>query len=377
LHAIAFDALTLLGASLIIRSHRKATTMLTHERVAALQTPISEASPTGDNLEYDGAYIALAAAAQGKAEQQFGDTVIAAVEPEWRDVQEQAQALLARSKDARVALLLLRAGTRLQGVEGFSHALALLTGLLGQYWDGLHPQLDADDGNDPTMRLNALAPLADEATVLRDLYDAQIGVARGIGPLRVRDIAIAHGLLATPPGEAGPSLAQIEGSLASIQAENPERIVMLAGLPAQVGALQQLLQERTGRSDAVDLIPLRAICAVLAKASAPLMGGTAAAAPPQGADEGTANGTATADAPGSAAAGATRGEIRSRQDAVQALDRVIHFLQQTEPGNPAPLLIMRAKRLIGISFMEIMADLAPGAIDTIETVTGRQSAEAE
>jgi type VI secretion system protein ImpA len=68
--------------------------------------------------------------------------------------------------------------------------------------------------------------------------------------------------------------------------------------------------------------------------------------------------------------GAT-GPIRSREDALRALDRVIDYLTQAEPGNPAPLLIERAKRLIGVSFLDIIADLAPGALDAIETVTGK------
>ncbi len=56
--------------------------MLTHELVEALLTPIGEASPCGDDLEYDADFTALTTSAQGKPEQQFGDTVIAAVEPE-------------------------------------------------------------------------------------------------------------------------------------------------------------------------------------------------------------------------------------------------------------------------------------------------------
>ena len=54
------------------------------------------------------------------------------------------------------------------------------------------------------------------------------------------------------------------------------------------------------------------------------------------------------------------------------LDRVIAYLTKTEPGNPAPLLIERAKQLIGVSFLDIMANLAPNALETIETVTGRR-----
>ena len=345
--------------------------MLTPELVDALQAPISEASPAGDNLEYDPAFTALESASQGKPEQQFGDTVIPAVDPEWRQVSEQAQALLGRSKDARAAVLLLRAATRMQGIEGFSLGLALLTGLLERYWDGLHPKLDAEDDNDPTMRLNALAPLADESTVLRDLHDAQVGIARGVGPVRVRDIAIAHGSLAAVGSDASYTLAQIDGALQSIQAEAPQAIQTLTGLASQVARLQTLLSNHTGRSDAVDLAPLRGIASMLGKACAHL-GGTDAA----DAGDGAADGGAAAGGSGSAGAPtAPRGEIRSRQDALQTLDRVIRYLEQAEPGNPAPLLITRAKKLIGVSFLEIMADLAPNALDTIEVVTGKQTTE--
>ncbi|MBS0453283.1 MAG: type VI secretion system protein TssA [Proteobacteria bacterium] len=340
--------------------------MLTPELVDALQAPISEASPTGDNLEYDSAFTALEAASQGKPEQQFGDTVIAAVEPEWRQVSEQAQELLGRTKDARPAILLMRASTRMQGIEGFSLGLGLLTGLLERYWDDLHPKLDAEDDNDPTMRLNALAPLADDSTVLRDLYEARVAVARGIGPIRVRDIAVAHGTLNAVGSDEGFSLSQIDGALESIHAESPELIGMLLGLAPQVSTLQNLLSDRTGRSDAVDLAPLRGICTMLAKACSHLGAGAAEDGDAQG-DESTGS-----DGTGSAAPAAARGEIRSRQDALQTLDRVIRYLEQAEPGNPAPLLITRAKKLIGVSFLEIMADLAPNALDTIEMVTGKQ-----
>lgn len=343
--------------------------MLTPELVEALQAPISEASPCGDDLEYDQAFTALASAAQGKPEQQFGDTVIPAVEPEWRTVAEQAQALLGRTKDVRAAVLLLRASTRMQGIAGFVMGLRLLTGLLDRHWEGIHPKLDADDDNDPTMRLNALAPLTDEGMVLRDLYEANVGVARGVGPIRVRDIAIAHNALASAGADAGYSAAQVHGGLEAIHGETPEMLQTLMEMPTLVTQLQTLIVERTGRTDLIDLGPLRAIANVLSKASAAVAGPAAQA-------EAEAGVEAAADAGAGSAAvarAAVPGEIRNRQDALQTLDRVIRYLEQAEPGNPAPLLIARAKKLIGVSFFEIMADLAPNALDTIETVTGKQT----
>ena len=344
--------------------------MLTPELVEALQAPISEASPSGDDLEYDPAFTALETAAQGKPEQQFGDTVIPAVEPDWRAVADQSQSLLRRAKDVRPAMLLVRASTRQQGITGFSLGLQLLIGLLDSFWDDIHPKLDADDDNDPTMRLNALAPLADESMGLRDFYDASVGVSRSVGPLRIRDIAIAHNALTVVGGDAAYSAAQVHGALVEIQAESPEALQTLAALPGLIAKLQALLEARTGRTDGIDLEPLRRIGAVLRQACAAVGGGVA----PTAGDEATAE--ADPGAPGAAATPpVARGEITSRQDAVMTLDRVIRYLEQTEPGNPAPLLLERAKKLIGVSFFEIMANLAPNALDTIETVTGKRPSQ--
>ena len=56
--------------------------------------------------------------------------------------------------------MVLRAATRLQGVTGFDLGMQLLTGLLETFWDVIHPELDAEEDDDPTMRLNALSALA-------------------------------------------------------------------------------------------------------------------------------------------------------------------------------------------------------------------------
>ena len=344
--------------------------MLTPDLVEALQAPISEGSPSGEDLGYDPAFQALETASQGKPEQQFGSTVIPAVEPEWSVVADQAEALLRRTKDVRPGVLLLRAASRRQGITGFSMGLTLLTGMLDTFWDGIHPKLDAEEDNDPTTRLNALAPLADEAMVLRDLYDAHIGTAQGIGPIRVRDVAIANNELAAV-GADGLSASQVQGGLELIHAADPQVFQTLLGIQPTVMRLQTLLAERTGLFDAVDLSRLRSVARVLHQVATTFTGGTAEAA-----DEAAgADAAASGDAASPSARAAAPGEIRSRADALQMLDRVIRYLEQTEPGNPAPLLIARAKQLIGVNFFEIMANLAPNALDTIETVTGKRPSD--
>jgi type VI secretion system protein ImpA len=340
--------------------------MLSTASIETLLSPVSEALPSGDDLEYDPAFTALEASAQPKAEQQFGDTVIPAVEPEWRSLIGDATDLLQRSKDVRVAVLALRAATRTQGINGFSLGLTLLLELLERFWDTIHPQLDTADNNDPTMRLNALAPLADGNSgciVLRDLYDCVIGTSRTVGAIRVRDIAIASNKLAAASGDATYTMGQIDGALQDIRADQPEALEAAAGTAALVQKLEALLEAKTGRGDHIDLKPLRNITHLLRqKCSA--VGGTA--------QDDDVPVDEAANAVGAArSGGAVRGEISTRQDALQMLDKVISFLERTEPGNPAPLLIQRAKRLVGVSFMDIMNDLAPDALGSIQNITGK------
>jgi type VI secretion system protein ImpA len=64
------------------------------------------------------------------------------------------------------------------------------------------------------------------------------------------------------------------------------------------------------------------------------------------------------------------GQIASREDAIRVLENVCKFIEQSEPSNPAPLLIRRAQRLMSRSFMEIIQDLAPESIDQIKKLAG-------
>lgn len=337
--------------------------MLTSDAVEALLRPIAADDPSGPDLEYDPAFMALMVAAEGKAEQQFGDTIIAAVEPDWSQVVRQAEALLENTKDLRCAVLITRAATRTQGPMGTYLGLELLAGLLENYWDSVHPRLDADDDNDPTMRLNALAALNDDAALVRDLYDARLGIAAGIGPIHVRDLAIARGALSAPDGNTPLSPAAVQGGLDDILAGTPETAAALQNLGAVLERLARAVSERGER---LDLERLRGIAQLLHQA----VPASAGASPATNAA--VAFGDTSAEV-ATAVSNTPHGEIHSRQDAVKTLDRVIRYLEQAEPGNPAPLLIARAQQLIGVSFLEIMANLAPHALESIEVITGPRS----
>lgn len=65
-------------------------------------------------------------ASQGKAEQQFGDTIIPAEPADWNTVEKLATSLLGRTKDLRVMLALTHAQTRRRGLAGYADGLLLV-----------------------------------------------------------------------------------------------------------------------------------------------------------------------------------------------------------------------------------------------------------
>lgn len=327
--------------------------------VEDLLASLGDDAPCGADLEYDPAFLALEEAARGKAEQQFGDTVIAAQEPDWRVVHEQASALARRTRDLRVAVLLARAGARLHGVAAYASALSLIAGLLERHWDHVYPQLDADDNNDPTMRLNALAPLVDAESGLADLRAAVIGTARP--PLTVRQIELAAGRADPRPDELVPTLDGVVQGVQAAEAQSAGTLATLKQVHAEVVRIETLLGDKVGAAQGPELRTLRVLAHTLANVASQAEGGASA---DMSAHDGAAPSTQ-----GSVSRGAP-GSLQTREDVVRSLDRACEWLERHEPTNPAPLLIRRAQRLMGKSFLEIIRDLAPAGIDQIENIAG-------
>jgi type VI secretion system protein ImpA len=321
--------------------------------------PLGDGAPCGADLEYDAAFLALGEVARGKPEQQFGDTLIPAQAPDWRAVHEQSIELARRTRDLRVAVLLARSAARVHGLAAFASALALIAGLLDRHWAHVYPLLDADDGNDPTMRLNALAPLADAQTGLADLRVATVGA--GQYAITVRQLELAFGKAEPHPGEPEPSVDGLLQALKDGEAASPGVLASLKQTHAELLRIEAILTERVGGVVGPDLQPLRRITQCLANAATQAAPGLV-----------EMNGNDAA-AQGIAATPAPAGTIRSREDAIRTLERVCEWIERNEPSNPAPLLIRRAQRLMTKSFLEIIRDLVPDGIDQVRKIAGATS----
>ncbi|NRR31435.1 type VI secretion system protein TssA [Oxalobacteraceae bacterium] len=344
--------------------------------IDALLQELDPASPCGPNLEYDPDFLELEQAIVGKPEVQYGDTVTPAVPPEWKVVKRLAGDLLARSRDLRLAMSLLRSLLALNGIAGGAAGLALIERLLEQRWDSVHPQLDPDDDMDPMLRINSLATLADATTFLRELRDAPIIMLPGLGALTMRGLDVASGELQPLEGETKVEFSSLQAALGDVELEREQ--VLAATLSQAFDSavqIEALLVKEVGSSQALNLETLtrnlRRARDFVASHLAERIG--AADGAQAGAD---AAGESGAEAAGGSANGAPAraagisGDIASRADVIRMIDKICKYYQQNEPASPVPLLLERAKRLVPKNFFEVLEDLAPDGMSQLLMVSG-------
>ena len=323
-------------------------------------TEIAPDAPCGPDLEYDQDFLALERAAQGKEEQQYGDKVFPAEEPVWANVADLAGALMERTRDLRVVQQLGRALTHTQGLAGAAAAMRLTHGLIDRYWDEVHPRLVIDGEVDPLMRMNALAALADREKFLRDVRRADFLRTAAVA-FTVRDV---ENILDQNVGkaESGLGIDQLRAAIGDALAANPAALPEPAAMVAALDDIKATLSKHLEPSLVPDFEPIASLLKPIARTVEDLRA--------------AASGAAAAGEAGSAAAAGggsiAVGDLRSREDALRALDRVCDFLNRNEPTNPAPLLIRRAQRIMTMPFMDIIRELAPDATQQVETITGAQ-----
>lgn len=331
--------------------------------------PIDGESPCGPDCEYDNEFLALSLAAAGKPEQQFGDTTIAAIEPDWREADRLAQALLTRTKDLRIVAWLTLARTHLHGLGDFAAGLKLALALCEQYWDTVHPRIEVDGDSDPYLRMNAIAEfsVADFSAENRLIVALrQCSVIKLPLELTFRELELAF----NKAPESAYDLTQIEPVLTEALASNSPALLAISEAYASYQALCALVDERLDVAEAPDMQRLANVLKPVVKGLERLR----AVAAGEAADDATAvSGEAVMGDGTSASRPMASGAVQSREDVRRALDRVCEYLERHEPSNPAALFARRAQRMLNMPFLDIMQELSPDAIPNLEMLTGAKA----
>jgi len=320
-------------------------------------------APSGKNLEYESVFTALEMAAQPGEERQMGDEVIAAEDPNDRDIVEKATAVLEQSHDLRAAVYLAASELRLNGFEGFAKATGYIKGCLEEFWDTCHPQLDHEDDDDPTMRVNAILGLSDDKTIVRAVRNSPLTRSNSFGLVSLRDIAVADGEVTAKP-DAG-TVLDVAGISAAFQDTDDD--VLKAIFESASTALENVKAIDAVFNDNIpgqgpDLAPLMKTLHRVVKRMGEETGNDEEEVSEDEAGEGPVGSAPSKSAP--------TGAINSRRDVEMALDRILNYYSTYEPSSPLPILLVRAKRLVGADFMTIMRDIAPGGVENVMTVGG-------
>lgn len=330
--------------------------------VNRLLQPITDAAPCGDNLEYDAAFGELERFAKGKEERRSGAEIIPAEEPKWPEVAEAADGLLERTRDLRVLAYLTHAALNVDGFAGLAAGLQVVHGWLQTFWDSVYPQLDKEDDNDPTLRINSMGALDSREGIVRTLARVPLVASRAAGRYSLRDIRLAKGEVAPAGAEKKPDPALIDAAFADCDvAQLGAAAEGVREASKTLEAIVALLGERvgTGRAPTIANLTkdLRSLQVLLTQ---------------QLEKRGVAVAAAGAEAGGQlqAAPPPPPGGIRSREDAIRILDDVSDYFRKNEPSSPVPLLLQRAKRLVSKDFMEILRDLTPNAVSQAEAIGG-------
>lgn len=297
----------------------------------------------------------------------MGDQVIAAEEPDHRDVIKKATAILERSHDLRAAVVLALSRMRIDGFEGLAEVTGYIRGLLEQYWDSCHPELDADDDDDPTMRINAVLGLSDANGLVRLIRLGPLSESPAFGRISLRDIAIAEGEIEAPEDMARkPDQAMIAAAFKDTKADVLRgRLQAVQSVYEDLKAVDAVFDDRTpGQGPDLDplLRPLRKAITRMSAAlgeDAPAVAGGEDDAAPAGGGGGFVSGAMM-----------PQGPVTSPEDVRRALTQIIRYYEQYEPSSPLPLLIHRAHRLVGADFMTIMRDLSPDSVDDLRKLGG-------
>jgi type VI secretion system protein ImpA len=330
--------------------------------IGKLLAPIAGDAPAGPNLEYDPAFAAVDRAAAGRPEQVIGGSTTPEEPPEWNVVLDGAVELLGRTKDLRVAVLTARALLYRNGVAAFAEGLALLRGLVEQHWAVVHPQLDPEDNNDPTMRITALSALATQ-TLLTALRSAALVESRALGPVSLADLY---------PAAGSPDAGRIAGAfetaeLATLEATN----TALAAAAADLRAIDSAFEAQTGNRGP----DFAALLDYFNKGHQALSQRLVALRPAAAAAEGASgDGAGGAAAPPPPPRGLT-GDILTREDVVKALDKICEYYARHEPASPVPLMAQRCKKLVTMSFFEILNEVAPESVKQAQLVVGKGDAK--
>lgn len=330
-----------------------------------LLQPLDGALPCGPDLEYDPDFVVLQANVAPRGEAQYGDFVDSAMPVNWAEAERDCRALLARSKDLRLLIILARCRVRQAGAAGLNATLTLIDAMLRRYPDAVNPVPYFDGEYDPLIVSNALAALADPEGLLADIRDISLPKSMGT-PLRIRDVERALAKTRSKDALAPEAVTRL---LSDLHDRRDSSAMALSASCAALGRIHEWATLQL-RGTAPDLAPLARLLepfhAVPATHSRPPVAPPLAEGPAVDGAVPTAREDAWAPTEGgprasdaampaavTSAISSTAPAAPSRWDMLENLRTTRLWFEFNEPSSPVSILIKQAERMIGRRYAEL------------------------
>jgi type VI secretion system protein ImpA len=334
-----------------------------------LLEPISADAPCGKNLDdtdvlsaFD-AYQIFGQTTLEPEPKKDGDPVRKDVRksdrpPNWPEIRDDALAALKTSKDLRLLTHLGAAILRTDGIPAFADTLGVAAHWVAVYPTQVFPLTDED----PLFRQNAMNCFADPVAVIDGLRRAPL-VSNRHARFSVRDLDILAGQVTPGEKEPPPDQGQIDALCRDTALEELKALLAtIESALTAIGSIDSAMRSAHGTEFAPNFDQLSTQFKKMVVVLRAQIATHPSATPAE----------AAAGAPGESAGGSlvAVGGIKSRQDAIRALDAAAEFFRKNEPSSPIPLFLERAKRLVAKDFLEVLADIAPDAVPTARSAGG-------
>ena len=313
--------------------------------LSSLYGPVSDAAPCGSDLEnnYDPRWSQLNSLAAG--EKRDGVTI----PPKWTEVRDLALELARETRHLRLGVILTECATHIAGLSGLRDGLALIRKWCETFWDQVYPAGELEDKRD--FRPPVIEALNYPSFLVR-VKAVPVSQSAG-GKFSIAQLETADGNDGTDP-EATNEARLVQGGFANTPREvlQAARDAMSEAL-AHTRAIEDIFDERFGSSYGVNLADLRDTLSKMDSRLDTYLAGSSA-------DAGAGAGDAAAAGGGDAGMAMSGGgnAIASREAAIRQLDKIITWFETNEPSSPIPFLLRRAQRCVGMSFFELIEELA-------------------
>ena len=316
-----------------------------------LLAPVSDEDPAGPDLAYDPERYeieqAFESSTSADGESSGGDV-------DWRRVATLIQAQSARTKDVWLPVYLCRAGARSGQLEMVTNGSQYLAGLLERYWDDVHPKLDEygfQGRKGPCDSLTRIAEFLGPLQRVALLEHPRLGRFSGADFERFRangESEDGYGMFRAALEDVGDEPLQAAGE-------------KLDAITAALKQADRVLTEKAEGDTAPNFQPVYDALSQIKRAVLSFASTPAEPEPEPGAAEEAAPG-------GKSAGPRISGRVDSREDVIKALDSIADYYRRQEPGSPVPLLLSRARDWVALDFLQVLEDIAPGALDEARRV---------